>query len=169
MTDSNDLTNMPPPDDVARELFATLRRAAVVGASATSGKASNYVPAYLQQHGVEIVPVNPHASEVLGVATVPSLAQVEGEVDAVVVFRPAAEAVGITREAIALGARAVWLQEGLVSDEAAALARDAGLTFVMDRCVGMTHAELGLGPGPDPDATACAIPAVDDGSRRPAR
>jgi len=124
---------------------------------------------HLQEQGVEIVPVNPNATEVLGVPAIPSLAQVEGPIDAVVVFRPAAEALEITREAIALGAGAVWLQEGVVSAEAAATARDAGLRFVMDRCIGMTHGALGLGPGPDPEAAACAVPAAVDGSRRPAR
>ncbi len=169
MTERPQPTDVPLSDDVIREVYATLRRAVVVGASPTSGKASNYVPAYLQEQGIEIVPVNPNASEVLGVPAVPSLAHVEGPVDAVVVFRPAAEALEITREAIALRAGAVWLQEGVVSAEAAAAARDAGLRFVMDRCIGMTHGALGLGPGPDPEAAACAAPAALDGSRRPAR
>ncbi len=107
MTERPQPTDVPLSDDVIREVYATLRRAVVVGASPTSGKASNYVPAYLQEQGIEIVPVNPNASEVLGVPAVPSLAHVEGPIDAVVVFRPAAEALEITREAIALGAGAV--------------------------------------------------------------
>ena len=169
MPERSESTDVPVSDDVIGEIYASIRRAVVVGASPTSGKASNYVSAYLQEQGVEIVPVNPNATEVLGVPAIPSLAQVEGPIDAVVVFRPAAEALEITREAIALGAGAVWLQEGVVSAEAAATARDAGLRFVMDRCIGMTHGALGLGPGPDPEAAACAVPAAVDGSRRPAR
>lgn len=151
-------TQADEPAHEPREILDAMRRVAVVGASSTPGKPANYVPAYLQQQGVEVVPVNPNATEVLGVPAVQRLADVQGEVDVVVVFRPASEAVRITRDAIATGARAVWLQDGLVCEEAAAMARHAGLGFVMDRCIGVTHGELGLGPGPDGEAAACAVP-----------
>ena len=77
-----------------------------------------------------------------------SLSEIDGPVDVVEVFRPAAEAPQIAREAIRVGAKVVWLQLGIESKEAKQLAEAAGLTVVMDRCMGEMHGELGLGPGP---------------------
>ena len=77
-----------------------------------------------------------------------SLAEVEGEVDVVDVFRPSAEAADVARQAVAIGAKVLWLQLGVTSEEARAIAEGAGLTVVMDRCMGATHRELGLGPLP---------------------
>lgn len=140
-------------------MFAHLHRIAVVGASATPGKPGHDIPAYLQEQGYEIVPVNPSGREILGRTALRVLEDLEApaSVDVVLVFRPATEAPGITRQAIAIGARGIWLQEGIVSHEAAALAHAAGVPLVMDRCMGVTHGELGLGPGPH---AACAVPSV---------
>ncbi len=77
-----------------------------------------------------------------------TLSEVDVPIDVVEVFRPASEAPGIVKDAITLGAKVVWLQPGIVSDEAAALGGQAGLTVIMDRCMRATHRELGLGPGP---------------------
>ena len=78
-----------------------------------------------------------------------SLAEVDGPVDVVEVFRPAGEAPQVAREAAKAGARVLWLQAGISSEEAKRVAEAAGLTVVMNRCMGATHGELGLGPGPD--------------------
>jgi predicted CoA-binding protein len=93
------------------------------------------------------VPVNPRHAEVLGERSYSSLKEVDGPVDVVEVFRPADEAPEIARDAVAIGARALWLQEGIVSEEAEQIATDGGLSFVMDRCMGVVHGELGFGPG----------------------
>ena len=132
---------------LARILTQT-RTIAVVGASGDPSKPAHSVPRYLQRQGYRIVPVNPRGGELLGEPVVRSLAEVDGPVDVVEVFRPAAEAPRIAREAVEDGAKVLWLQLGIESQEARQVAEAAGLTVVMDRCMGETHAELGLGPGP---------------------
>jgi len=92
--------------------------------------------------------VNPRGGELFGEPVATSLTAVEGPVDVVDVFRPAAEAAGIARQAVAVGAKVLWLQLGIADDEARRIAEDAGLTVVMDRCIGATHRVLGLGPVP---------------------
>jgi hypothetical protein len=130
-------------------IYAETKTIAVVGASAEPSKPAHQIPRYLQRQGYRILPVNPRGGELLGEAVARSLAEVDGPVDVVDVFRPAEEAPGIAREAIAIGARVLWLQLGIESEEAKRLAEAAGLTVVMNRCMGETHGELGLGPGPD--------------------
>lgn len=138
-----------PSDDDLRRIYAETSTIAVVGASTTLGKAAHRIPAYLRRQGYRIIPVNPTADEMLGERAYSSLGDVDVPVDVVDVFRPAEEAPGIAHEAVAIGARVLWLQQGIVSDEAAQIARDGGLEVVMDLCMGATHARLGLGPKPD--------------------
>lgn len=123
---------------------------AVVGCSTSWPKPAHVVPAYLQAQGFRIVPVNPNESEILGEAAVVGLRDVDSPVDVVEVFRPPAEAPAIAADAVAIGARCLWLQIGIVSEEAARIADAAGLTVVMDRCMGIAHGEVGLGPGVHP-------------------
>ncbi len=130
-------------------IYADTRTIAVVGASADPSKAAHRIPRYLQRQGYRILPVNPRGGELLGEPVARSLAQVEGPVDVVDVFRPAAETPQIARQAVQVGAKVLWLQLGIESQEARQVAEAAGLTVVMDRCLGATHRELGLGPGPD--------------------
>jgi uncharacterized protein len=92
------------------------------------------VAAYMQAQGYRVVPVNPHETTVLGEPAYPSLAAVPGRVDLVTVFRRSEEVLPIVQEAIAHGANAIWMQEGVVNRSAAALAAQAGLLVVMDRC-----------------------------------
>ena len=99
----------------------------------------------LQRNGKRIVPIHPAAPTVLGEQGYATLAEVPFPVDVVDVFRPAAEAADIARQAVAIGAKVLWLQLGIADDEARRIAEDAGLTVVMDRCIGATHRELGLG------------------------
>jgi uncharacterized protein len=129
-------------------IYAETRTIAVVGASGDPSKPAHRIPRYLQSQGYRILPVNPRGGELLGEPVARSLAEVEGPVDVVDVFRPAEEAPGIAREAIEAGAKVLWLQVGIESEEARQEAEAAGLTVVMDRCMGEAHAELGLGPGP---------------------
>lgn len=132
------------------DVYEQTKTIAVVGCSTSWPKPAHVVPAYLQSRGFRIVPINPREDEVLGQRTYPALLDVDVPVDVVEVFRPPAEAPEIARSAAALGARCLWLQIGIVSEDAARIAEDAGLTVVMDRCMGIAHGEVGLGPGVHP-------------------
>ena len=137
-----------PTDDELRAIYAETKTIAVVGASGDPSKPGHSIPAYLQSQGFRIVPVSPKGGELFGEKVAPSLAEIEEPVDVVDVFRPAEEAPGIAREAAAIGAKVLWLQTGISSDDAAEIARAEGMQVVMDTCMGATHARLGLGPGP---------------------
>lgn len=119
----------------AREILERSSTIAVVGIARTTDKPSGSVPAALQERGFRIVPVNPKADEILGEKAYANLADVPGPVDVVEVFRPADEAPEIARQAVAAGAKALWLQLGIVSDEARRIAEEGGLDFVEDRCM----------------------------------
>jgi uncharacterized protein len=129
-------------------IYAETKTIAVVGASGDPAKPAHEIPRYMQQQGYRILPVNPRGGELLGEPVARSLAEVEGPVDVVEVFRPTAEAPQVAREAVKVGAKVLWLQLGIESEEARQIAEAAGLTVVMDRCMGETHGALGLGPGP---------------------
>jgi hypothetical protein len=131
-----------------RRIYAETKTIAVVGATDGPERASHNVPFYLREQGYRIIPVNPIRKEALGVATVPTLLDIDEPVDVVDVFRPASEAPDLARNTVAIGAKVLWLQLGITSEEAAAIATEAGLMVVMDRCMGQMHAKLGLGPGP---------------------
>ena len=135
-------------------IYAETKTIAVVGASADESKAAHQIPRYLQSQGYRIIPVNPRGGEVLGEPVFRSLTDIDVPVDVVDVFRPAQEGPAIAHQVIAIGAKVLWLQIGIKSEEARQLAEAAGLTVIMNRCMGETHGELGLGPGPDkPDST----------------
>lgn len=138
-----------PTQDDLRKIYADTKTIAVVGASGDEAKASNRIPRYLQSQGYRIIPVSPKSGEILGERVYASLGEIEDSVDVVDVFRPAEEAPAIAREAVAIGAKVLWLQSGIESDEAEQIGEEGGLTVVMDRCMGATHRQLGLGPGPD--------------------
>ncbi|RXK51442.1 CoA-binding protein [Halorientalis pallida] len=129
-------------DDELREML-DLDTIAVVGCSSTAGKAAHDIPAYMQRHGYEIVPVNPYADEVLGRTAVDSLADVEVEIDIVDVFRPSEEVPGIVDAVLDRDdVQVVWMQLGIEDDAAAARAEDAGLDVVQDRCLKVEHRRL---------------------------
>lgn len=116
---------------------------AVVGASTTAGKAAHDVPNYLQEHGYEVVPVNPYADEVLGVEAYDSLSEVEEDVAVVDVFRPSDEVAGIVDEVLERDdVDAVWLQLGITDDESGERVRDSGREFVQDKCIKVEHQRL---------------------------
>jgi len=116
----------------------------VVGASAAAAKAAHSVPAHMQRHGWRIIPVNPHADQILGEQAYRRLGDVPEQVGLVDVFRPAGQAPDIARQAVAVGATALWLQLGIASAEARAIAQQAGLLYVEDRCLSIEQRRLGL-------------------------
>jgi len=118
-----------------RTILENARTVAVVGISRDPSKPSGGVPAALQERGFRIIPVNPHAGELLGERSVPSLGEVKESVDVVEVFRPAEEAPDIARQAIEIGAKALWLQLGIRSPKAREIAERAGLDYVEDHCM----------------------------------
>ena len=130
-----------------RPLYESMHTIATVGASTNPRAPGGYVPRYLKAHGYRIVPVNPARNEVLGEPSFPDLRDVDVPVDVVQVFRPPDEAPAIAQAAAEIGAKVLWLQPGIRSEEAAAIGREAGLTVVMGRCMGVVHGQLGLGPG----------------------
>jgi predicted CoA-binding protein len=138
-------------DELLREIYADTKTIAVVGASSDPHKAGHNIPRYLQNMGFRIIPVSPKGGELFGERVRTSLAEIDEPIDVVDVFRPAEETPGIAREAVAAGAKVLWLQSGISSDEADEIATDGGLKVVMNVCMGETHARLGLGPDPYAD------------------
>lgn len=112
---------------------------AVVGLSAQRERPGHYVPAYLQKAGYRIIPVNPTLSDALGETAYPDLLSVPEPVDLVLIFQRSENVPPFVEQAIAIGARAVWMQEGIFNDAAAEAARQAGLLVVMDTCMMVEH------------------------------
>jgi uncharacterized protein len=125
---------------LTRRILEEMSTFAVVGLSADPTKAAHSVPAAMQAYGWRIIPVNPHAATLLGEQVYRRLADIPEPIDVVNVFRPSAEAADVTRQAVEIGAKAVWLQLGIVSAEARQIATDAGLLFVEDRCTAVERA-----------------------------
>lgn len=131
-----------PPAEVIRQLLTAARTVAVVGASARPERPSHRIFRYLLEAGYRVFPVNPNETEVLGVQSYPTLAAVPEPVDIVDVFRRSEHAPGVAADAVGAGAGALWLQLGIASDRAAAIATSAGLTVVMDSCIAVVHSAL---------------------------
>jgi predicted CoA-binding protein len=123
-----------PADGVIREILASPRTVAVVGCSPDPARDSNHVARVLIERGHRVIPVNPHSAEILGRRSFASLREVPETIEMVDVFRRSEEVSAIADDAIALGARILWLQLGVIDPTAAARAQAAGLTVVMDRC-----------------------------------
>jgi len=113
---------------------------AVVGLSGNELRASNFVGYYLKRHGYQVYPVNPRETEVLGLPSYSSLADVPVPVDVVNVFRAPDALPEIAREAVAIGAGTLWCQFGVINEEAARIAEEGGVTVIMDRCLKVEHA-----------------------------
>lgn len=142
------------PESSDTEVLMEARVIAMIGASSDPERPAYSVMEYLLGQGYVVIPVRPGGGEVLGCAVVGTLADVDGPIDIVDVFRRSDAAPGIARDAVAAGARALWLQPGCVSADAANIARAAGLAFVQDRCARQVHRDEGVGPvgppGPRP-------------------
>ena len=123
--------NSPP---TIKRILEECRTIAVVGLSSNPMRPSNSVSAYIRRQGYRVVPVNPNETEVFGEPSYPSLSEVSEQIELVDIFRRSSEAGAVVDEAIRVGAKAVWLQEGVIDHAAAKRAADAGLLVVMDRC-----------------------------------
>ncbi len=131
----------PSWQDVQR-ILTTTKTIAVVGLSDNPDRDSHHIAAYLQQAGYRIIPVNPRVTEVLGEKAYPTLRDVPVPIDVVEIFRRSEDVPPIVEDAIAVGARVVWMQAGIINEEAAARARAAGLTVIMDACMRVAHLSL---------------------------
>jgi len=131
-------------DDIAglRRILAGARVIAVVGLSAQWHRPSYFAAKYMQEHGYRIIPVNPNYAEVLGERCYPSVAAIPESIQMVDCFRKPEEMVPLAREAVAKGARVLWMQLGIRNDEAARIASEAGLDVVMNHCVKIEHARI---------------------------
>ena len=134
-----DLARYQEPLAIQRALYHA-RTIAIVGLSPNELRASYFVGYYLARHGYQVVPVNPRESEILGMTSYQSLADVPGHVDIVNVFRAPDALPDIAREAVQIGAGTLWCQFGVVNEEGARIAEAGGLTVVMDRCIKVEHA-----------------------------
>jgi predicted CoA-binding protein len=115
---------------------------AMAGASANPERASYQVASYLMEKGYQVYPVNPNAKEILGKTSYPDLDSIPEKVEVVNIFRRSEDVMPIVGQAIKIGAKVVWMQAGVVNEEAAAKARDAGLLVVMDKCIREEHQRL---------------------------
>ena len=125
-----------------RRILKNSPTVAIVGLSADWMRPSYFAAKYLQEHGYRVIPVNPKYQEILGERCYPDLRSIPEAVDVVDVFRKSADCLAIAQDAIAIGARTLWLQIGVVNPEAAALAEQAGLEVIMDRCMKIEYARL---------------------------
>jgi uncharacterized protein len=128
-----------PSDDQLRQLLSGASTIAMIGASSNPAKPSHGIMRSLQRAGYRVIPVNPRETEILGERAYPSLLDIPEPVDIVDVFRRPEDTPSIADEAITKGAKALWLQEGIVNEEAAARASAAGLTVVMNACISATR------------------------------
>jgi predicted CoA-binding protein len=133
-----------PSVEELKHIYRETKTIVAVGASSNPSKAPHRIPAYLAQQGYKVIPVNPRGGELFGERVRTSLEEITEPVDVVDVFRPSDEAPEIAKQAAAINAKVLWLQAGIVSNEAADIARAAGMTIIMDMCMGTTHAQLGL-------------------------
>jgi len=124
------------------EILNSSRVVAVVGLSPKPDRPSYTVASYLKERGYRIIPVNPTVKEILGETCYPNLNSIRKLIDVVDIFRRSEEVPDIVEEAIKIGAKAVWMQEGVINEEAAARAREAGLLVVMDKCMLKEHQKL---------------------------
>jgi uncharacterized protein len=134
-----DLTRYQDPLTIQRALLDA-RTIAIVGLSGNPLRASYFVGFYLQRHGYRVIPVNPREPEILGERSFASLLDVPVPVDIVDVFRASAAVPAIARDAVAIGAKCLWCQFTVISEEAARIAEEGGVTVVMDRCLKVEHA-----------------------------
>jgi predicted CoA-binding protein len=130
---------------IEEKILNSNRTVAVVGLSSKPDRPSYKVANYLKEQGYRVIPVNPMEKEILGELCYPDLASIPESVDVVDIFRRSEEVLPVVEEAIRIGAKAVWMQEGVINKEAAARAREAGLMVVMDKCMLKEHRKLRSG------------------------
>jgi len=135
-------------DKEMKEILLSAKTVASVGLSSNQEKESYWIVSYLKEQGYRIIPVNPTATEILGEKAYPDLSSVPEKVDVVQVFRKPEDVPPVVDEAIKIGAKVVWMQEGISHEESAQKARAAGLQVIMDACMRATHRRLMIGPKP---------------------
>jgi uncharacterized protein len=123
-----------------QRVLHTASTIAIVGLSGNELRASHFVGFYLKRHGYRVIPVNPRESDVLGADSYASLLDIPERVDVVNVFRAPDALPAVARDAVAIGARALWCQFGVINEEGARIAEDGGVTVIMDRCLKVEHA-----------------------------
>lgn len=136
------MPHVNPSDEALRQLLTSAETIAMVGASSNPARPSNGIMRKLQSAGYRVIPVNPNETEVLGERAYLSLEAVPEKIDIVDVFRRPEYTPAIADAAVRVGARALWLQQGISNDEAAARASAAGLLVIMDECIGVAHSIL---------------------------
>jgi len=129
-------------DEMMKEILDSAETIASVGLSGNEEKVSHWVAVYLQGAKFRVIPVNPTTDKILGEKSYPDLESIPEPVDVVQVFRRSEDVLPIVESAIKIGAKVVWMQEGIVNEEAAQMAREAGLRVVMDACMRATHQQL---------------------------
>jgi hypothetical protein len=134
--------NMELSDQTKKDVFASSKIIAVVGLSPKADKPSNRVANYLKVHGYRIIPVNPQYEEILGEKSYKSLSDIPDKVDVVDIFMRAENVVPVVEEAIRIKPKAIWLQLGIVNDEAKAIAEKTGIDFVQNLCIKLEHERL---------------------------
>src|SRR5882757_7890826 len=140
------MAHQNPSDDVLHDVLTQASTIAMVGASSNSDRPSNGIMQRLLSVGYRVIPVNPNEKEVLGQKAYASLADVPHKIDIVDVFRRAEYTPQIADQAVAIGAKVLWLQSGISSEEAAERAKRGGLTVVMDACIGVAYSRLRIAP-----------------------
>ena len=133
---------MEDRDDEKKKLLEESRVIAVVGLSSDEQKASNVVAVYLMAHGYRVIPVNPFHAEILGQKSYPSLSDVPEKFDIVDIFMKAENVLPVVEEAIKLAPKAIWLQLGIVNEEARKLVESSNIPFFMDQCIKQQHTRL---------------------------
>lgn len=129
--------------DTEIKKFYELRNIAVVGMSKNEGKAANYVPKYLIDHGYNVIPVNPTAKEIMGRKSYPLVSSVPEQIDIVDIFRPSEDVPAVVQDALKKkGIKVIWMQEGIYSPEAERMARENGIEVVYNRCMLAEHVRL---------------------------
>lgn len=129
-------------DQQLKQILENAKTIATVGFSTNPDKPGYYVPEYLIHHGYRVMPVNPTVPEIMGLKSYPDLLSIPEPVDVVQIFRRAEDVLPIVEQAIQIRAKVVWMQEGIVNDNAAKRARAAGLIVVMDKCMKKMHQRL---------------------------
>lgn len=123
--------------------FYGLKNVAVVGMSNTEGKAANYVPKYLIDQGYNVIPVNPNSTQVMGRKSYQSASKVPEDIDIMNIFRPSADVPAVVKDALEKdGIKVIWMQEGIYSEEAERMAKEAGIEVVYNRCIMVEHERL---------------------------
>lgn len=131
-----------PVVETLKSLFAEIRTIAVVGLSPKEARPSHQVARYLLEAGYTVIPVNPGQEEILGRKCYPDLQAIDHPVDVVDIFRRADQVEPIVRDAISIGARVIWMQQGIINEQAAKIAEQAGLMVIMDRCIKIDHMQF---------------------------